>query len=369
MNQPTEFNAKEWLRYTRHIQLPQMGAEGQSKLKNSHVLIVGAGGLGSPASLYLTAAGIGKITLVDADSVDVSNLQRQILYTEDDIGQLKVTQGQKHLQKLNSHIRLNTIKSSLSTDNAEKLIQQADIVLDCTDNFSTRYLINDYCSYLKTPWIFASVHQFSGQCALFTPDTACFRCLFPEMPTDIPDCNSGGVLGVTPGILGLIQANEAIKWLTELPTPLKNTLLLVETLELTFRNIKLSRSPDCPTCHSNNLSKENSSFYTESCSPSPKKDFELTTEEFDNLKHLENCILLDVRTHPERNAFNLGGLHISLDTLQQNLNKLDKTKTILCYCQSGRRSLNAAEELNKYGFDCKSLHTGISGWLKYHSNF
>ena len=220
------FSADEWLRYTRHIQLPQIGASGQSRLKHSRVLIVGAGGLGSPLALYLAAAGIGNITIVDGDTVEVTNLQRQILFSTNDIGQSKAAIAKAKLHALNPHIHVNAIEQHLSVDNVDGLIGESDLVVDCTDNFATRFLINDRCVQFKKPWVFASIFQFSGQCSLFTPQSACFRCLFPEPPKDAPDCNAAGVVGVLPGLLGTIEANEAIKYLAGIETTLENQLLI-----------------------------------------------------------------------------------------------------------------------------------------------
>ena len=235
----TTFTASEWLRYTRHIQLPQLGAEGQARLKQSHVLIVGCGGLGSPVSLYLAAAGVGHITLIDGDTVDITNLQRQILFGTEQVGENKAESGKQRLQDLNPDIDVSTVTSHLTPENAEDLITAADLVIDCTDNFSVRYLINDLCVENKKPWLFAAIHQFKGQCALFLPEEACFRCLFPEVSADVEDCNTAGVLGVLPGILGTFQATEAIQYLAGLPTPLKNNLLLVDALDFNFQKIKI----------------------------------------------------------------------------------------------------------------------------------
>ena len=235
-----EFNAHEWLRYTRHIQLPQVGAEGQSQLKNSTVLIVGLGGLGSPVSLYLAAAGVGHLILIDHDAVDISNLQRQIVFKEHQVDHNKAEAAAKALKELNSHIQISAITEGFTPDNAKHWIAQADLVLDCTDNFATRYLINDTCKQLGKSWVFASIHQFSGQCALFTPDGPCFRCLFPDYPHNVDDCNSAGVIGVLPGLLGCLQANETLKYLCSIESPLKGKLLLVDALQLQFHHIALS---------------------------------------------------------------------------------------------------------------------------------
>lgn len=360
------FSSDEWLRYTRHIQLPQIGAAGQLKLKNSHVLIVGSGGLGSPVSLYLAAAGVGHITLIDGDSVDTTNLQRQILFTQNDVGKSKALSGKEKLSSLNSDIEVTAIAEHLTLSNGASLIEQADLVLDCTDNFATRYLINDLCAQFKKPWVFASIHQFSGQCALFTPadDHACFRCLFPESPTNVADCNAAGVLGVLPGLLGMFQANEALKYLAGLPTPLENTLLLVEAIDLTFRKIKLTQNGDCAVCSLNKTAEELTEYYQFACASDEANMLEITPEKFETLKNSDDVLILDVRTSAERNAFHIGGEHIPLPELESRQNTLDKSKTIICYCQSGVRSLKAATTLQKLGFTTQSLKGGLAGYLK-----
>jgi adenylyltransferase/sulfurtransferase len=360
------FSESEWLRYTRHIQLPQIGAAGQLKLKQARVLIVGAGGLGSPVSLYLAAAGVGHITLVDGDIVDTTNLQRQILFTQQDVGQSKAMAGQTRLSALNPDIEVTAITEHFTLHNGAQWVEQADLVLDCTDNFATRYLINDLCAYFKKPWVFASIHQFSGQCALFTPGQghACFRCLFPESPTNIADCNAAGVLGVLPGMLGIFQANEALKYLAGLPTPLNNTLLLIEALDLTFRKIKLAQNKDCVVCQQHLAPSELTEFYQFECASETCSPQEITTSEFESLKNNENIRLLDVRTVAERNAFHIGGQHIPLSELEHAYHSLENTKTIVCYCQSGMRSLKAAQLLNQLGYDAKSLRGGLAALLK-----
>jgi adenylyltransferase/sulfurtransferase len=360
-----DFSSDEWLRYTRHLQLPQIGVSGQRKLKQAKVLIVGAGGLGSPVSLYLAAAGVGKITIIDGDDVDITNLQRQIIFTTDQIGKSKALCAQERLLALNPSINVVAIKEHLCVDNVDNLISEADLILDCTDNFATRYLINDTCSKFKKPWVFASIYQFSGQCALFTESSACFRCLFPDPPTDIADCNTAGVLGVLPGLLGTLQANEAIKFLTDLPCPLENNLLMVEASDLTFRKIKLKKSNFCPLCSDDAQQyKIDPSNYNMSCEVSLANDDELTVVEFNLLREEGNSIVLDVRDIDEREAFNIGGQHIPLNKLSENLSKINKNKNILCYCQTGIRSKKAATLLNTNGFNVKSLKGGLAAALK-----
>ncbi len=358
------FNALEWQRYTRHIQLPQIGASGQTKLKASHALIVGCGGLGSPVSLYLAAAGVGTITLVDGDSVDLTNLQRQIVFSTEQVGQSKALSTKERLEALNDQINVKAITEHFTLANANELISQADLVLDCTDNFATRYLINDMCTTYKKPWVFASIHQFSGQCALFTPETACFRCLFPESPSEIPDCNAAGVLGVLPGMLGLFQANEAIKYLVGLDTPLKNILLIIEALDLTFRKIKLSKSNECVVCQHHKKPIQLSEFYQFACASDNCDPCEISCEQFEELRVDKSYCLLDVRTDAERSAFHIGGQHIPLNELPDRLNELNIHQTIVCYCQSGIRSLKAANLLAENNFEVKSLHKGLAQWVK-----
>lgn len=364
-NSSGDFSAQEWLRYTRHLQLPQIGVVGQKKLKGSRVLIVGAGGLGSPVALYLAAAGVGQITIIDGDHVDVTNLQRQIIFTTDQVGQSKALCAKERLLALNPSIAVTAITEHLSVNNVDDVINNSDLVLDCTDNFATRYLINDTCSKFKKPWVFASIYQFSGQCALFTENSACFRCLFPDPPTDVADCNTAGVLGVLPGLLGTIQANEAIKFLTDLPCPLENNLLMVEASDLTFRKIKLKKNNHCPLCANDAHNYEiDVSNYSMNCEVNLESHEELSASEFNLLKEKSNSVVLDVRDFDEREAFNIGGQHIPLNVLSDNLSIINKNKNILCYCQTGIRSNKAAVMLEANGFNARSLKGGLATYLK-----
>lgn len=366
----TTFTASEWLRYTRHIQLPQLGAEGQARLKQSHVLIVGCGGLGSPVSLYLAAAGVGHITLVDGDIVDVTNLQRQILFGTEQVGENKAESGKQRLQDLNPDIDVSTVTSHLTPENAEDLITAADLVIDCTDNFSVRYLINDLCVENKKPWLFSAIHQFKGQCALFLPGEACFRCLFPEVSAHMEDCNTAGVLGVLPGILGTIQATEAIKYLVGLPTPLKNNLLLVDALDFNFQKIKIIKDESCLACGENKKVDDSLSAPSSICAKDTTcptditGNLQITPEQFEVLKNQTDVLVLDVRSDVERRAFNIGGEHIPLDSLEDTLQRIDQDKQILCYCQTGIRSGKAAKLLVQKGFNANSLKGGLVAYLK-----
>lgn len=360
------FNKDEWLRYTRHIQLPQIGAEGQNRLKNAKVLMVGAGGLGSPVGFYLAAAGIGKITIIDGDTVDLSNLQRQILFTTNDIGKSKAVTAKQRLLALNPSINVTAIEDAFNLNNAEALIKSHDLMIDCTDNFATRYLINDYCVQLKKPWVFASIFQFSGQCALFTPQSACFRCVFPEAPVDAPDCNSAGVLGVLPGILGCLQANEAIKYLTGIKQGIENNLLIVEALSMEFRKIKLQKNPECQACGeapSTDLLSSNNPDYAVYCSTDNLKENEVDVASFQKTD-ADNTQIIDVRSKAEHQAFNIGGENIPLENILHEDFAFDEGKTVVCYCQSGARSLKAANHLNSQGIHALSLQGGLNNYLK-----
>ena len=367
------FSEKEWLRYTRHIQLPQVGASGQQQLKDSHVTVIGAGGLGSPVAYYLAAAGVGAITLVDGDVVDLTNLQRQILFTSDDVGRPKVKCAQQRLLELNSEIQIQAIESELTSENAEEIIRKTDLVLDCTDNFLTRYLINDTCMAMGKPWIFGSISQFAGQCALFTSQKLCFRCLFPKSPQGIADCNTGGVLGVLPGLIGTYQANEALKYLLGLDCPLENTLLCIDAIELTHQKIALTNNPECRHCGKSPNTLDNfQGYFGEKTTQDNKKEamadegsvFAVEKEFDSQLLDDQNYQLLDVRTQAERQAFHLGGLHMALDELPQNFSDLDTNKPYLCYCQTGVRSVKAAEFLTQKGIVSYSLRGGLVGYLK-----
>lgn len=363
------FSQSEWLRYTRHIQLPGFGVVGQTQLKNSHVLIVGMGGLGCPVSLYLAAAGVGKMTLVDDDEIDLTNLQRQVLFPSTDVGEKKVASAKRQLLALNPEIAIDTVDRHFDADLATDFGGQFDLVLDCTDNFATRYLINDYCLKYNLPWVYASIHQFSGQAALFTPETSCFRCLFPEVASDAPDCNSAGVIGVLPGLLGLVQANEAIRFLAGLSTPLKNTLALFNAEDLSIRKINLAKNTGC-ICDKNIEEKQSITLENDDsvmqCSVDSTVNVEhsLTPSEFNSGRDGADVVVLDVRSEEERKGFHIGGTHIPLVDLGENQKKLFSGKKIFCYCQSGKRSEQAAILLGSYGLNAFSLNGGIVAWLK-----
>jgi len=351
----TTFSANEWLRYT----------------KQAHIVIVGAGGLGCPSALYLAAAGVGCISIVDGDRVDLTNLQRQIAFDEAAVGTHKAQALKSRLDQLNSEIDVTSISEHLTQGNAESIIQSADLVLDCTDNFATRYLINDVCYQLSKPWVMASIGEFYGQSSLFNPNdknSACFRCLFPQAPSDVMDCNSAGVIGVLPGMLAMYQTCEAIKYLVGLETPLKDHLLIIDAMAVTQKKFQLQKNKDCRLC-SNSTEAINladfSADYQMQCASDSIHRLEITVNQFEEYRQRDNSMVLDVRTNNERESFNIGGLHIPLDQLEHRLAELVQEKHYLVYCQSGIRSLKASQLLNQHGFEnTHSLAGGLLGWLK-----
>lgn len=358
----TFFNQAEWLRYSRHIQLPSFGAKGQTQLKQSHVLIIGMGGLGAPIALYLAAAGVGEITIFDGDKVDVTNLQRQVIFNQADVGKPKADCAKQHMQALNPHIKINSVPDFFSQTHDSYVHSGISLVLDCTDNFASRYLINDICVEKKVPWVYASIHQFSGQCVLFTPGNACFRCLFPAPPESAPDCNTAGVIGVLPGLLGLFEANEAIKYLTGLNTELENRLLLFDALKVSIQKIELAIDKNC-FCQTG---KKTTSNATQQCDI--EQQLNVSIEDFNRRRDDTKIKVLDVRSQEERQGFNIGGEHLPLDTIRE-IHKdhpdFDKNIDYYCYCQSGVRSEQAAQHLTDSGYRAYSLEGGLLAWLKH----
>jgi sulfur-carrier protein adenylyltransferase/sulfurtransferase len=367
------FNKEEWLRYTRHIQLSQFGSQGQLKLKKSHVVIIGAGGLGCPAGLYLAAAGVGRITIVDADVVDLTNLQRQIAYTIKDLGQEKASCLAQRMLDMNDQISVTPIFQNLTLENAEAILADADIVLDCTDNFATRYLINDTCHKHQVPWVMASIGQYNGQASLFSPKTGCFRCIFPEQPQGVQDCNSAGVLGVLPGQLALLQTTEALKYLVGLQTPLEGHLLLVDALEVSQQKFKLAVSDSCILCnldYSNVKQQETLNvFYALDACDSQVNPLEINANTF-NAKRSTSRVI-DVRSEDERESFHIGGEHIELNHILEGCLNPEPSRDVIFYCQSGARSLKAAKfmaSLSETNHDktlIYSLQGGLKSWLHY----
>ncbi len=354
-------------RYSRHILLPQIGEEGQEKLKRASALIVGVGGLGSPAAMYLTAAGIGRLGLVDFDTVDESNLQRQILYGESVIGERKLDAAWKRLRDLNHNLRIETFNDRLSARNALPLMEPYDLVLDGTDNFATRYLVNDACVMLRKPNVYASIYRFEGQVSVFDATLGpCYRCLYPDPPPPnlVPSCAEGGVLGVLPGIIGTLQAAEAIKLITGAGEPLIGRMLLYDALTATFRSLRVPKNPDCKLCGPDPEIRELIE-YEEYCEPA--NNMEITVRElFDRLQRGESPLLLDVREPHEWNMGHLNNAkHIPMRQIPLQVDALSRDAEIIVYCRSGARSANVQQYMLQNGFKkVKNLAGGLIAWSR-----
>ncbi len=362
-------------RYSRHLIMPEVGVEGQRKLKAGSVLMIGAGGLGSPTGLYLTAAGVGRIGIVDFDTVDESNLQRQVLYSTDQIGKSKLEMARERLHALNPYVKIDTYQTQLSSENALEIFKGFDVVVDGTDNFQTRYLVNDACILTGIPNVYGSIFRFEGQASVFgLEDGPCYRCLYPEPPPPglVPSCAEGGVFGVLPGIVGSIQANEVIKILTGIGELLKGRLLLFDALKMTFRELKLRRNPECPVCGDNPTQKKLIDYEqfcgVESTWSDYKRDADYEVEVEELKKQLDGGnkpFILDVREEHEYNIANLGGRLIPLRELPSRINELDSSKEIVVYCKMGGRSQQAVEFLKGAGFrKVKNLVGGIDRWAE-----
>ncbi len=369
-----ELNREEFLRYGRHLIIPEVGLEGQRKLKSASVLIIGAGGLGSPLAFYLTAAGVGRIGIVDFDVVDLSNLQRQILHTTKDVGRSKLESAREKLESLNPNVKIEIYEMRLTSENALDLIKEYDIVVDGTDNFPTRYLVNDACVFLKKPNVYGSIFRFEGQVSVFYADKGpCYRCLYKEPPPPglVPSCAEGGVLGVLPGIIGTIQALETIKLILGIGEPLIGKLLLFDALRMKFRELKLRKDPECPVCGENPTVKELID-YEAFCGITPEQilhqsGLEITPEELkEKLENGEDIILIDVREPVEYEINRIEGSKlIPLSKLPEKVNELDQTREIVLYCKMGGRSARAVQLLRELGFTrVKNLAGGIDAWIE-----
>ena len=370
-----ELNNDEIRRYSRHLILPEVGLAGQKKICSTSVLCIGAGGLGSPIAMYLAAAGIGKIGVLDFDSVDFSNLQRQIIHGTEDAGRPKTQSAKETIGSINPHVEVVVHNTRISSENALELIAQYDIVVDGTDNFPTRYLTNDACVLLRKPNVYGSIFRFEGQASVFAPHLGgpCYRCLYPEPPPPgmVPSCAEGGVLGVLPGIIGCIQATEILKLALGKGSSLIGRLLLFNALDMKFRELKLRRDLECPSCGENPSIKQLID-YVEFCGipaepavPVQNPD-EVTVH--DLKKALEDPKLgirvIDVRDPDEYQIAHIDGVpQIPLGSLPQRFTELDPNQTIYLHCKSGKRSLKAVEFLKQQGFKyVKSVKGGISAW-------
>ena len=333
---------EEFERYNRQMLMPEFGLTGQEKLKNAKVLVVGCGGLGSPILLYLTAAGIGTIGIVENDKIEIANLQRQILYTTSAVGLPKISETVRCLTSLNPLVKFNQYPTQLNASNALEIIKDYDIVVDGTDNFPTRYLVNDVCVMLNKPFVYGAIHRFEGQVAVFNyQNSATYRDLFPTPPPpeQAPNCAEAGVLGVLPGIIGSMQALEAIKVITNIGEPLSGKLLILDTLSLQSRIIHISKMPNTPKI-------TQLIDYEVFCGLKSGNDIT-----YEALKSLENYQLIDVREKHEYETRNIGGELIPLSELEKHLPKISRDKTVVIHCQSGIRSQKAIKILQeKFGF-------------------
>jgi sulfur-carrier protein adenylyltransferase/sulfurtransferase len=364
---------QEILRYSRHLIMPEVGMEGQLKLKKAKVLCIGTGGLGAPLGLYLAAAGVGRIGLVDFDSVDFTNLQRQVLFGTSDVGRPKIAAAADRLRNLNPEIQIDAYETHLSSENALELFKDYDIIVDGTDNFPTRYLVNDACVILGKPNVYGSIFRFEGQITVFGyPDGPCYRCLYPEPPPPglVPSCAEGGVLGVLPGIVGTIQAAETLKLIIGKGQPLVGRLLLFDALAMKFRELKLRKNPECPVCGTHPTVTKLID-YVQFCgirgeeAPSTVTNIpEITPRDLKSrLDKGDDLYILDVREPHEYDIGNLNGHLIPLGELPQRVNELDSSREIVAHCRSGKRSAEAVEFLQKAGFrKIWNLKGGILAW-------
>ncbi|MGV7221049.1 MAG: molybdopterin-synthase adenylyltransferase MoeB [Nitrospinales bacterium] len=365
-------------RYSRHLLLPEVGVEGQEKICNAKVLCIGTGGLGSPIALYLAAAGVGKLGLVDFDVVDSSNLQRQIIHGESTINQLKVDSAKTRLADMNSSVEVKTYNTRLSSENALEIFKDWDIIVDGTDNFPTRYLASDASVLLDKPYIYGSILRFEGQASVFyAKEGPCYRCLYPEPPPPglVPSCAEGGVLGILPGIVGLLQANEVVKLILGKGESLIGRLLLFDALSMKFRELKLRKDKNCPICGDNPTIKELID-YEQFCGIVPASEeepvdaeLEISVEEVKGfLDNGKNFTLIDVRETSEYDICKIeGSTLIPLGEIEkrkiENLNGLHKSDEIVLHCKAGVRSLKALKAMQDMGFtNLKSMRGGINEW-------
>jgi MoaD family protein len=371
-----ELSNEEVQRYSRHLILPEVGPDGQRRIKAGRVLCVGAGGLGSPAALYLAAAGVGTIGVIDFDAVDLSNLQRQILHGTPDVGRSKLQSAKDRITALNPNVRVESYETALTSKNALEIFKDYDVILDGTDNFATRYLVNDACVILNKPNAYGSIFRFEGQASVFaTKGGPCYRCLYPEPPPPglVPSCAEGGVLGVLPGIIGTIQAMETIKLILGIGEPLIGRFLIFDALRMKFRELKLRKDPDCPVCGTHPTVKELID-YEQFCGvtpaaaagEAPADDRDITSVELnERLQRGEPLLILDVREPQEYQINRIeGSTLIPLGELGQRYVELDPSQEIIAQCKSGVRSAKAADFLRQKGFRrVRNLRGGILDWI------
>jgi len=367
----TSLSKDEILRYSRHLIIPEVGMEGQLKLKQAKVLLVGAGGLGAPLGMYLAAAGIGRIGIVDFDVVDYTNLQRQVIHGTSDVGRKKLDSAADTMREINPNVQIDKFEVALSSENALDILKDYDLIIDGTDNFPTRYLVNDACVLLKKPNVYGSIFRFEGQATVFAYEGGpCYRCLYPEPPPPglVPSCAEGGVLGILPGTIGLVQATEAVKLILGIGEPLVGRLLLYDALGMRFRELKLRRNPECPVC-GDHPTITKLIDYQQFCGVAPKET-PVDTSEIDavelkaKLDRHDDFVLLDVREPHEFQICRIpGSVLIPLGDLPKRVNELDSSAEIVAHCKMGGRSAKAVEFLRQAGFrKVRNMKGGILAW-------
>ena len=377
----SELSKEEIARYSRHLILPEVGMEGQKKLKRASILLIGTGGLGAPLGMYLSAAGVGRLGLVDFDVVDHSNLQRQVIHGTSNVGQPKIKSAEARIRDINPHVELDLYEEPFTSENAFRIAEGYDIIIDGTDNFPTRYLVNDVSVMLGKPNVYGAIFRFDGQASVFHHQGGpCYRCLYPEPPEPglVPSCAEGGVLGILPGIIGLIQATEAIKIILGQGTTLSGRLLMFDALGMKFREMKIRRDPACPVCGDKPTITElidYQQFCGAVAATTDKKpeeqgqmvkqsDWDISVQELKKLRdEKKNFVLLDVREPHEYQICNLGGKLIPLGTLNGHLGELDKEAQIVVHCRSGGRSAKAVNAMRAAGFkNVWNVQGGILAW-------
>ena len=372
----TELSKDEIARYSRHLILPEVGMEGQKKLKAASILLIGAGGLGSPLGLYLAAAGVGRLGIVDFDVVEESNLQRQIIHGTKDVGKLKVDSAKASINDINPNVEVEVYNTGLTSENAMEIIAKYDMVIDGTDNFPTRYLVNDACVLLGKPNVYGSIFRFEGQASVFWAEKGpCYRCLYPEPPPPgmVPSCAEGGVIGILPGIVGLLQANEGVKLILGQGSPLIGRLLLFNALDMKFRELKLKKDPTCPVCGENPTVTELID-YNEFCGVPTGGDAEVSEElgpdeitpaqVKERMDRGEEFVLIDVREEHEWEICNIPGAKlIPLSEFEARIDELDTDADIVVHCKMGGRSAKAQDILFANGYPkVKNMVGGVTRW-------
>ncbi len=365
-----QFSAGEKIRYARQMILPMIGQAGQLKLKKARVLIVGAGGLGSSPAIYLAAAGVGTIGLIDPDAVSLSNLHRQILHDTSDIDKPKVDSAYEKLKKINPYVNIDTHQKKLNAENTQTVCADYDLVIDGTDNLPSRYLINDACFFLRKNFLFGGVFQFEGQVSMFGAGGPCYRCIFRELPpqNEMPSCAEAGVMGVVPGIIGLMQANEAIKWICQMGETLLGRLLIFDALATRWREVKVKKDPGCPLC-GNHPTIHTLEEYNWPCAAetSAAPIQEIPVRDLKKLRDADpELYLLDVREKVEWDIACIEGAHLKPSSiLKQNFVDIPKDRPVYCFCKLGGRSVKAVEFLKSQGYsNVIKVKGGIQAWAE-----